>query len=82
MPVLDAKAALDADPEGAALLRSVLDTSLGPSTFRQKNAEPQKGEERAEIIDDHVHPLPVGACERQRVAREPTASEISSERFP
>ena len=27
MPVLDAKA-LDADPEGAALLRSVLDTAL------------------------------------------------------
>ena len=35
MPVLDAKA-LDADPEGVALLRSVLDTGRKPCAVQNK----------------------------------------------
>src|SRR5215207_8400643 len=50
-PVLDAKA-LDADPEGAALLRSVLDTGLKRHSVQAKRfPKRQRGEERAEIID-------------------------------
>ena len=47
MPVLDAKA-LDADPEGVALLRSVLDTGRKPCAVQNKKLPKQRqSEERA-----------------------------------
>ena len=49
MPVLDAKA-LDADPEGAALLRSVLDTNLKqPMNDAAETAAVRLWRDRAEI---------------------------------
>ena len=65
MPVLDAKA-LDADPEGAALLRYVLDTGRKPCAVQDKKFPKQwQGEERTEALDgpDRVHAFPAVACE-------------------
>ena len=42
MPVLDAKA-LDADPEGVALLRSVLDTGRKPRAVQNKKLPGRAG---------------------------------------
>ena len=51
MPVLDAKA-LDADPEGIALLRSVLDTGHKPCAVQNKKLPKQReSEERADTLD-------------------------------
>jgi hypothetical protein len=51
MPVLDAKA-LDADPEGVALLRSVVDTSRKRCAVQNKNFPKQReNEERADTLD-------------------------------
>ena len=50
MPVLDAKA-LDADPEGAALLRSVLDMGVKQRRVAKKFSKRRQGGERAEITD-------------------------------
>ena len=51
MPVLDAKA-LDADPEGVALLRSVLDTGRKPRAVQNKKLPKQRqSEERADTLD-------------------------------
>src|SRR5215203_7265041 len=51
MPVLDAKA-LDADPEGVALLRSVLDTGRKPCAVQNKKLPKQReSEERADTLD-------------------------------
>ena len=51
MPVLDAKA-LDADPEGVALLRSVLDTGRKPCAVQNNKLRKQRGsEERADTLD-------------------------------
>ena len=51
MPVLDAKA-LDADPEGVALLRSVLDSGRKPCAVQDKNPPKQRqSEERADTLD-------------------------------
>ena len=51
MPVLDAKA-LDADPEGVALLRSLLDTGRKPCAVQNKKAPKQRqSEERADTLD-------------------------------
>ncbi len=58
MPVLDAKA-LDADPEGAALLRSVLDTNLKqPMNDAAETAAVRLWRERATIRErerDETH---------------------------
>jgi hypothetical protein len=51
MPVLDAKA-LDADPEGAALLRSVLDSGRKPCAVQDKKSRKQRQtKERANTLD-------------------------------
>jgi hypothetical protein len=52
MPVLDAKA-LDADPGGVALLRSVLDTGRKScAAVQDKNPPKQRqSEERADTVD-------------------------------
>ena len=61
MPVLDAKA-LDADPEGAALLHSVLNTGPKRCVVRaQTFPEQRKGEERAE--NTHGQTASARACE-------------------
>ena len=46
MPVLDATA-LDADPEGVALLRSVLDTGRTPCAGQDEKSPKQRQSERA-----------------------------------
>ena len=56
MPVLDAKA-LDADPEGAALLRSVLDAGLKRGAVQRKKKQ-RKGEEQSEIPDGQTASVP------------------------
>ena len=51
MPVLDAKP-LDADPEGVALLRSVLDAGRKPCAVQNKKLP--EGKKRANRLDGQI----------------------------